>query len=263
MQMQMGKHIFYSSSSSDILDYMDTLHISSMVKKVRPKKPFLISNTFRIYLFIIFTSVYFLLIFPVLQKAINNSMLEYIRGSKEVTLNYLTPLYGQEVYASEYAISTLANSDVTKKYTDNGDIKIEDPRVIAMQKFLFDYNSPMYPYAKTFITEADKYGLDWRLVASISGVESAFGNIIPKGTHNAWGWRGKNKNADGWSQFATWDEGIAEVTRGLAEGYGTDKTPFQIEQYYCPPCWLNPAHVWSGGVSRYMRELKYYVDNLN
>lgn len=263
MQMQMSKHIFYSSSSSDILDYMDTLHISSMVEKVKSKKPFLISNTFRIYLFIVFSVIYFLLISPILQKSINSLILGYIRESKEVTLNYLTPLYGQEVYASEYAVSTLANSSAARKYIDNGNIMIEDPRVIAMQKFLYDYNSPMYPYAKTFIEEADKYGLDWRLAASISGVESAFGNVIPKGTHNAWGWRGKNKNENGWSQFATWNEGIAEVTRGLAQGYGTDKTPSQIEQYYCPPCWQNSSHPWSNGVSRYMRELKYYADNLN
>jgi hypothetical protein len=41
----------------------------------------------------------------------------------------------------------------------------------------------------------------------------------------------EKKNADGWSQFATWDEGIAEVTRACRRVWN-DKTPFQIEQYY-------------------------------
>ncbi len=126
------------------------------------------------------------------------------------------------------------DSELTKNSVSKTDIKTEDARVIVMQKFLFEYNSPMYPYSKTFIIEADKYNLDWRLVASISGVESAFGNIVPRGTHNAWGWRGINKNPEGWSQFETWNAGIAEVTRGLAQGYGITLTPYQIEQYYCP-----------------------------
>jgi len=47
-----------------------------------------------------------------------------------------------------------------------------DPRILAMYQFLSDHGSPLAPYASTFIREADKYGLDWRLVASISGIES-------------------------------------------------------------------------------------------
>ena len=234
-----------------------------MTKKVRTKKPFVKSNTFRISLLILSTLIYTLLISPPLERFIGNTVLNSVRRSKVVTLNYLTPLYGQEIYINEYSINTLIDSDITKDRNDRGSIQTEDTRVIAMQKFLFDYNSPMYPYSRTFITEADKYGLDWRLVASISGVESAFGNIIPRGTHNAWGWRGINKNPDGWSQFETWDAGIAEITRGLSQGYGIDMTPYQIEQYYCPPCWRNPAHAWANGVTRFMRELKYYADNLN
>lgn len=242
---------------------MDGMYISSMIKKVGPRKSFLNSNLFRISLFVLFSLIYFFLISPLIEDLISNSILNSVRENKDVTLNYLTPLYGQEIYTNEYTIDTLTSSDMTQKGSDKTNIQTEDTRVIAMQKFLFDYNSPMYPYSRTFITEADKYGLDWRLVASISGVESAFGNIIPKGTHNAWGWRGINKNPEGWSQFESWNASIAEVTRGLAQGYGISLTPYQIEQYYCPPCWLNPAHAWANGVSRYMRELKYYADNLN
>ena len=224
---------------------------------------FLNSTLFRISLFISLSLIYFLLISPLLEGFISNSILNTVRETRPITLNYLTPLYAQKIYTNEYTINTLIDSDITKQISSKTDIKTEDTRIIAMQKFLFDYNSPMYPYSKTFITEADRYGLDWRLVASISGVESAFGNIVPRGTHNAWGWRGINKNAEGWSQFESWNAAIAEVTRGLAQGYGITLSPYQIEQYYCPPCWVNPAHAWAGGVSGYMRELKYYADNLN
>ncbi len=242
---------------------MNHPYISSMKNKVYSRKPFTQTRAFRITLLLLFTLIYFFLLSPQLEKSLSMSMLNSLRKNKSFTLNYLTPLYGQEIYTNEYSINTLIGSDITKEVVNKGNIQTEDTRVIAMQKFLFDYNSPMYPNAKTFIAEADKYGLDWRIVAAISGVESAFGNLIPRGTHNAWGWRGRNKNPAGWSQFQTWDEGIAEITRGLAQGYGIDMTPNQIEQYYCPPCWANPAHAWANGVNRFMRELKYYADNLN
>lgn len=242
---------------------MDGIYFSSMKKKVGPRESFLNSKLFRISLFLFISLIYFLFISPYLENLITNSALNSVRQGKVFTLNYLTPLYAEKIYTNKYTINTLINSDIAKGSISRTNIKTEDPRVMAMQKFLFDYNSPIYPYSKTFITEADKYGLDWRLVASISGVESAFGNLIPKGTNNGWGWRGINKNPEGWSQFVSWDAAIAEVTRGLAQGYGINMTPYQIEQFYCPPCWANPAHAWANGVSRYMRELKYYADNLN
>ncbi len=135
-----------------------------------------------------------------------------------------------------------------------------DARIIAMRQFLIDQHSPLYPYADIFVTEADKADLDWRLVASISGVESAFGRIIPYRTNNAWGWKG-DPTRD-WSYFTSWREGITTVTSRIAIGYGTDTTPFRMEAVYCPPCGRNPAHAWANGVTRYMNILEEYRANL-
>lgn len=242
---------------------MEGVYFSS-TKNTHAKQTFLKGRNI---LFIIFLSLSFILymifLSPKVEVLFTNIILERIHSSREITLNYLTPLNNSEVYAQEYNINTLATTDLLKDIRSKTEIKTEDPRVIAMEKFLLAYNSPMYPYAKVFISEADKYGLDWRLVASISGVESAFGNIIPNDTNNAWGWRGANANPSGWSKFGTWEEAISVVTKGLAIGYGVHLTPFQIESSYCPPCGENPAHVWANGVSRYMRELDYYLDNLD
>lgn len=142
----------------------------------------------------------------------------------------------------------------------NVGIKTTNPKTLAMRKFLLDYSSPMYPYSNVLVEEAEKYGLDWRLVASISGVESAFGNLIPPGSNNGWGWRGGPGGA--YSIFSNWGEGIKTVTSRLALGYGTDLTPFDIEPVYCPPCYANPAHAWANGVTRFMNELSYYLENL-
>jgi hypothetical protein len=142
----------------------------------------------------------------------------------------------------------------------SGNVAMNDTRVIAMSKFLNDYNSPMAPYAQVFVESADQVGLDWRIVASISGVESGFGRITPYQSNNGWGWRG-GPGGD-FSDFENWEEGIRHVTTRLAIGYGTDITPFSIESTYCPPCGATEGHPWANGVTRYMNELDQYRKNL-
>jgi len=141
-----------------------------------------------------------------------------------------------------------------------GDLITSDTRVIAMNRFLVDYDSPMAPYAETFIASADDAGLDWRLVASISGVESAFGRLIPHNSYNAWGWRGGPGGA--FSNFSSWPDAISYVTAHIADGYGTSLNVYGMEPIYCPPCGQNPQHAWAGGVTRYIGELDEYRRNL-
>lgn len=168
----------------------------------------------------------------------------------------LSPIITSE---NNYENEKLSIEDL-KNLSKDGIIVTSDSRSIALKEFLIDYNSPMYPYADVFISEADKYGLDWRLVVSISGVESAFGSLIPYKSNNAWGWKGgPNGN---FSNFSSWTEGIKTITQGLAEGYGTDLTPFDIEPTYCPPCGQNPQHLWANGVVKFMNQLDLYVKEL-
>jgi len=210
---------------------------------------------------ILILSLYYVFVSPHVEKVMVDALEESIQESSQTQMNTLSPVFDIHVYSAEYSLS----SDISNtSKTGVSRFLTVDPRILAMNKFLTDYHSPMAQYANVFVTEADRYGLDWRLVASISGVESAFGNIVPGGdSNNAWGWRGINKNANGWSVFATWPDGIKEITRGLSEGYGITLTPFEIEPAYCPPCAEGTAHVWANTVTRFMRELDYYVDNLD
>ena len=93
-----------------------------------------------------------------------------------------------------------------------------DERVTRLQAYLASYNSPLADEAKTFVAEADKYNLDWKLVAAIAGVESTFGKQIPPGSYNAWGW-GIPTGAQSGIGFTDWNEGIATVSEGLAKNY--------------------------------------------
>lgn len=217
------------------------------------------SNIIRIVLMLLLLSLYYLTVSPKIEEYITENLSAKARESSDVSINSLSPVFDIHVYAGEYNLDyQLLEEDGTSKTK----FFTLDPRILAMNKFLKDYHSPMAKSADTFIEEADKYGLDWRLVASISGVESAFGNLIPKGSNNAWGWRGINSNEKGWSIFSSWDEAIKHITQRLAEGYGTDLTSFDIEPTYCPPCGENPDHLWANGVNHFMNQLEYYVDNL-
>lgn len=141
-----------------------------------------------------------------------------------------------------------------------GELVTSDTRVVAMNRFLVDHGSPMAPYAETFVAAADDSGLDWRLIASIAGVESAFGRLVPYNSYNAWGWRG---DPDGdFSTFTSWVDGILYVTSQVAEGYGREIDVFVMEPTYCPPCGENPQHAWANGVTNYMQQLTDYRSNL-
>lgn len=206
------------------------------------------------------------ILFVVFRFTIGNQIYSYLESNINIVDSIVYSQSGEVL--SEIQVDKLAGSDILSNIkketvTLNGGIGLQtsDSRILAMRKFLSDYNSPMAPYADVFITEADRYGLDWRLVASISGVESAFGNLIPRNSNNGWGWRGGPGGA--YSIFESWGAGIKVITRGLARGYGVNMTPFQIERAYCPPCYANPAHAWANGVTRFMYELKYYHDNLD
>jgi hypothetical protein len=215
-----------------------------------------------------FVSIFVLLIFytiflsPIVEPFIESNVLSFIRTTKEETFNYLTPVYATSPIDGKYSLSVIQDGTALDKIRSRTKYYIEDPRILAMSEFLTDYNSPMQPYSRTFIEEADKYGLDWRLLVGISGVESAFGNIIPRNSNNAWGWRGINGNDRGWSMFDSWDDAIIHITERMALGYGTHLSPFDIESTYCPPCGEAYGHPWANGVTRFMNELQYYLDNL-
>ncbi|HPQ79251.1 MAG TPA: hypothetical protein PLG47_02240 [Candidatus Dojkabacteria bacterium] len=220
------------------------------------------SNIFRVGIVVVLFILYYLFLSPFVESFLLKQVTLVLRSGQRQTLNVLSPVYDIYANSKEYNFA-IYDENLKSKNISNTKFFTVDPRVLAMNKFLISYHSPMATSAETFIVEADKHGLDWRLIASISGVESAFGNITPKGSNNAWGWRGINGNEDGWSMFPTWDDAIIHITERFSRGYGTTMTPFEIEPIYCPPCGASPEHAWANGVSKYMLELQYYLDNLD
>lgn len=128
----------------------------------------------------------------------------------------------------------------------------EDVRVNILKSYLERNNSPLAEHAETFVSNADKYDLDWRLVAAIAGTESGFGLHIPYGSYNAWGWGVYGTNVH---YFTSWEDGIETVSQNLRERY-MDKwgatNVSEIGSFYA----ASPR--WAGNVTLYMNRIENY-----
>ncbi len=61
-----------------------------------------------------------------------------------------------------------------------------DPRLVQLKQFLAERDCPIGKYAEDFILAADQNDLDWRLLPSISFVESSGGKAYVN--NNVFGW---------------------------------------------------------------------------
>ena len=126
-----------------------------------------------------------------------------------------------------------------------------DTRATRLRLFLESYDSPLASEAETFVAEADKNNLDWKLVAAIAGVESTFGKEIPAGSYNGWVWGIFTGASDG-VHFKNWADGIAQVSEGLRTNYinrGADNI-YDIG-------WMYAANGNSWGT-----HVRYFIDKL-
>jgi hypothetical protein len=82
-----------------------------------------------------------------------------------------------------------------------------DPRLLRIQEFFAMRECPAHAYAADFVIAADQNDLDWRLLPSISMVESTGGKESKN--NNIFGWDNANK------RFRTKREGIYRVAARL------------------------------------------------
>src|SRR5258708_24655558 len=62
----------------------------------------------------------------------------------------------------------------------------QDPRCLALRNFFLAHQSPLSEKALTFIKAADQHKLDWRLLPSISMVETSGGEHFPGHKNFRW-----------------------------------------------------------------------------
>ncbi|QQS38373.1 glucosaminidase domain-containing protein [Candidatus Woesebacteria bacterium] len=146
----------------------------------------------------------------------------------------------KSVYAGELLVA--GNSAYLKKTT----VTHNDYRTTVLKNYLESKNSPLALYTDELIFEADRNGLDWRLIPAITGVESGFGKRIPPNSHNAYGWAG------GKYKFDSWEQSISIVANTLRVKY-IDKnalTVHQIGRIYAPP-----SQTWAYNVGYFIKQI--------
>lgn len=84
-----------------------------------------------------------------------------------------------------------------------------DVRTARLHRFLTRIHSPVAPLSAEFVREADKNHLDWRLLPSISVVESSGGKYYRN--NNIFGWDGGN------AVFSSVRDGIHQVAFRLGQ----------------------------------------------
>lgn len=141
------------------------------------------------------------------------------------------------------------NYDATAEadLTDEEKIK-RDPRIAYLKSFFRKYDSELYEEAEFIVETADKYNIDYRLIPAIAMQESTLCKVIPNGSHNCWGWGIYGGRV---TRFASYDEAIDTVSRGLKKNYVDQglTTPDQIMAKYNP----SSNGSWAYGVNFFWR----------
>jgi len=84
-----------------------------------------------------------------------------------------------------------------------------DPRLIRIRQYFLERDCPAHQYAEDFVLAADRHELDWRLLPSLSMIESTGGK------------EARNNNMFGWDncdvRFENSRQGIYHVASRLAQ----------------------------------------------
>ncbi|HSW97022.1 MAG TPA: hypothetical protein VLF89_04315 [Candidatus Saccharimonadales bacterium] len=116
--------------------------------------------------------------------------------------------------------------------------KGQDTRVAALKNFLERYESPLAPDAQTFVNEADKNNIDWKLVAAISGVESTWAHAEPSNCYNSWGY---NIYGDHTRCFSSYKDAIGVISYDIRHLYmdqwGAEDVYSIGHRYAASPSW--------------------------
>ncbi len=127
-----------------------------------------------------------------------------------------------------------------------------EAREEILRQFFVRHHSPLVPYVHEFITIADKYDLDFRLLPAIAMQETNLCKKAKTGSHNCWGfgvYGGK------YTFFDSYPDAIEAVSKTLSVKYKNKYglvTPEEIQPLYNPSNTSN----WAFAVDHFMDQLQ-------
>lgn len=149
------------------------------------------------------------------------------------------------------SLLAINNSDKNVKVQLLKEFQTNDIRIANLKFFFRKYNSPLYDFAATFVTAADKYQFDYRLLPAIAMQESNLCKYIYEGSHNCWGWGIYGSRV---TRFDSYDEAIETISHGIKRDYidhGLTTTE-EIMRKYTPPS----DGSWAFGVNTFLKVIE-------
>lgn len=135
-------------------------------------------------------------------------------------------------------------------------VEAGDSRALLLESFLRKHGSPMAPFSGTIVAEADRFGIDFRLLPSIAMCESNAGKRMPKKDEfNAFGIAVYTGQLHG-KAFTSWPHAISWVTQYVKERYFdrgiTDLR--DIGAIWAPPS-VNTGYSWTNCVESFKSQI--------
>jgi hypothetical protein len=127
-----------------------------------------------------------------------------------------------------------------------------EAREEMLRQFFTKYDSPLVPFTHDFVTIADKYDLDFRLLPAIAMQETNLCKKAKEGSHNCWGfgvYGGK------YTFFDSYPAAIETISKTLSEKYKNKYglvTPEEIQTLYNPSNTSN----WAFAVDHFMDQMQ-------
>ena len=124
------------------------------------------------------------------------------------------------------------------------------------------HNSPLQPYdywGEFFVSVADEFGLDFRLLPAIARKESTFcKSNIARTYYNCFGYGVPASGITDAGKFDSYEEGIRTVAAALKKNYLDQglTDPVAIMRKYCPPSAAGEG-TWSRDINQWLSEMRY------
>lgn len=123
----------------------------------------------------------------------------------------------------------------------------QDSKELKVKLILEKYNSPMLGLEGVLVETAEKYNLDWTILAAISGTESSFAKRMPINCNNPFGWGiyGDNRIC-----FESLENAILEVGEGIGTKYNIASLESIARTYN------------SANTSKWISNTKYFMEKI-
>lgn len=170
-----------------------------------------------------------------------------------ILLSYGTYKHNQQQRHTKNVLQKVARSERSKTLYNREKTRQTD--IARVKAFFTRYKSPLQNYADVFVDDAYIYGIDYRVIPSISMVESTGCKYPAPGTdYNCWGFKSYSA-PNGWWRFSGYRDGIHKVaqTLGTENYYASFRQTKSIQEL--SENYNNGSQDWAQKVTWFINQL--------